>query len=634
MKYICLIFTFFIVGCTPKNKNLSFALQQADKNRPELEKVLNHYKNDSLKYKATVFLIKNMPYYSYEVSPQIDSTKHLLSDIFNKWNITDEQQKRGRELQKNNYSTIKYDTQEISAKLLIENIDLAFEVWKKPWNKNLPFDDFCELILPYRIGNEPLTQWRKKYYEKYNPILDSLYKGSDAVEACNILSNYMKSEKFYYFTDFGTDRQGADFQFSNRIGSCQDACDIATYVMRSVGIPITTDFYPYSPEYKLGHQWNVVRDNQGKYRPFWYYLFEAEKNDNFTDKRKKGKVFRMCYGKQNEINNSVPYVFSNPFSKDVTSEYFGKNQTEIETSSKDIKDVLLGVFTARNGWFVVDKGEVKNNKLIFKNIEPFVFYQPLTIENEELVSLGYPFMYKKTYTEIFTPSNDYQKITLTRKYPLRERTKMFKQWLIGAKIFGYNTSSSKKEKLYTITELPKSLALKLDIKSKKKYNLFEYKSPENAILTLAEIHFFNASNQEIKFKNIYSDKEPWKEVSTYQLKNIQDNNPLTYFHTKDDTNGSIFFKSFYPEQLKYITIIPRNDDNFIRVGDTYELFYNNGSQGWVSLGEQTATEEFLEYSAPKNVVLWLKNKTRGIEEQIFTYENDRQIFPTFDEYGK
>lgn len=27
----------------------------------------------------------------------------------------------------------------------------------------------------------------------------------------------MKTEKFYYFTDFGTPRQGADFQFENRI---------------------------------------------------------------------------------------------------------------------------------------------------------------------------------------------------------------------------------------------------------------------------------------------------------------------------------------------------------------------------------------------------------------------------------
>ena len=78
----------------------------------------------------------------------------------------------------------------MKASMLIENIDLAFEVWQnKSWNKNLTFEDFCELILPYRIAEEPLTNWRRKYYEKYNPILDSLYQGSDIVEAYNILSD-------------------------------------------------------------------------------------------------------------------------------------------------------------------------------------------------------------------------------------------------------------------------------------------------------------------------------------------------------------------------------------------------------------------------------------------------------------
>lgn len=63
-----------------------------------------------------------------------------------------------------------------------------------------------------------------------------------------------------------------------------------------------------------------------------------------------------------------------------------------------------------------------------------------------------------------------------------------------------------------------------------------------------------------------------------------------------------------------------------------ELFYNKGIKGWVSLGEQKGTKtEKLYYRAPKNTVLWLKNKTRGKEEQIFLYQNNRQIFPIFEE---
>ena len=43
-----------------EDRQLSFALERAGENRRELEQVLEHYKNDSLKYRAACFLIKNM----------------------------------------------------------------------------------------------------------------------------------------------------------------------------------------------------------------------------------------------------------------------------------------------------------------------------------------------------------------------------------------------------------------------------------------------------------------------------------------------------------------------------------------------------------------------------------------------
>lgn len=634
MRHLILFITFFVIlSCSKVNERLTFALEQSGKNRPELEKVLNHYKNDSLKYKSAVFLIENMPYYSYEVSPQIDSIKYLLSDIFSKNNITNEQQEKGKLLQRQNDPTIKSDIQEITSQILIENIDLAFEVWKKPWNKSLSFEDFCELILPYRIAEEPLTQWRKKYYEKYNPILDSLYKGTDVLEACNLLSDYMKTERFYYFTDFTTPRQGAEFQLTNRIGTCRDACDIATYVMRSVGIPVTTDFYPYSPEYKQGHEWNVLRDTTGKYLSFWYKQFNAVRDSTFTDERKKGKVYRMTYGMQRAFDASTPHILKNPFIKDVTAEYFGENTIEIENPKEDIQEVFLGVFTAINGWLVVDKGEVKNNKLVFKNIEPFVFYQPLFIENDELFPLGELFMYKKTHVEIFKPSDEIQKVILTRKYPLRESTAQYKKWLLGGQILAYNPNSRKKEILFSIDSLPTSIQIICNINKDKSYQYFEYISAKDKPLSIAEIHLFDKQRKEVIPKRITSNGKPWKDIHIKEIENCNDNDPLTHFHPRS-TGISLFFEFQKSQTLGYFSIIPRNDDNFIRIGDTYELFYNNGSQGWISLGVQTAEKDYLEYETPKNAVLWLKNKTRGVEEQIFTYENNRQIFPTFVEYGK
>lgn len=56
---------FCLVACNP---NLDFALEQAGENRAELEKVLEHFKNDpdTLKYSAAKFLIENMPIAGYD----------------------------------------------------------------------------------------------------------------------------------------------------------------------------------------------------------------------------------------------------------------------------------------------------------------------------------------------------------------------------------------------------------------------------------------------------------------------------------------------------------------------------------------------------------------------------------------
>jgi hypothetical protein len=73
--------------------------------------------------------------------------------------------------------------------------------------------------------------------------------------------------------------------------------------------------------------------------------------------------------------------------------------------------------------------------------------------------------------------------------------------------------------------------------------------------------------------------------------------------------------------------LQRNDDNNIREGDEYELFYMDKS-GWKSLGRQVGTESaMLTYdNCPTTALFLLHNHTRGKEERIFTYENGKQIW--------
>lgn len=107
-----------------------------------------------------------------------------------------------------------------------------------------------------------------------------------------------------------------------------------------------------------------------------------------------------------------------------------------------------------------------------------------------------------------------------------------------------------------------------------------------------------------------------------------DNDPLSFFLSQEK-GGEVILdlgKKMMIDQLDYM---PRNDDNFISPGDTYELFYHAGVEGWKSLGRRQADTTFFDWDVPDNALFWLRDLTRGHEEHIFFMQNGQQKFPTF-----
>ena len=174
----CIPFLFALLACTNETKQLDIALQQAKDNKEELEKVLTHFENDSLKYRAACFLIENMPYHDYYEGKELEKYLkyfEVYSDGKHKPQQIVDSLKKADGAFSLRLLSHKYDIQNIDSALLVHNIEWAFKVWQEqPWGKNVCFDDFCEFILPYKIGDEPLTEWREQLYNRYNPLLDSI----------------------------------------------------------------------------------------------------------------------------------------------------------------------------------------------------------------------------------------------------------------------------------------------------------------------------------------------------------------------------------------------------------------------------------------------------------------------------
>lgn len=155
-----LLIMLLLISC---DRQLSKSLELAGDNRAEMEKVLEHFKHDPdpLKYKAARFLIENMPYhYSYEgeAVEKYDSAylrmaeepKQFRDSVFGL--LT-------QNIAINDRKCI--DIATLKAEYLIQAIDDACNVWSEAtWHGDFDESVFFDYVLPYRILNEPLTNWR------------------------------------------------------------------------------------------------------------------------------------------------------------------------------------------------------------------------------------------------------------------------------------------------------------------------------------------------------------------------------------------------------------------------------------------------------------------------------------------
>lgn len=625
------IFSFLFSSCKETNQRLEYALAFAGDNRLELEKVLTYYKDDSLKLKACCFLIENMPRYFSYTGHVLDSIKAIKASVDKEGKLPDEKVDPLKGFTYNHLPKI-YDAHVITADYLIENIDLAFEEWeKRPWNNYVSFDGFCELILPYRIDNEPLENWRRIYRETFSFLLDSVYTGSDVIKASNVIGQYLRDEKFIFNRNLNLPHLGAQFLLKHRVGKCIDSCDFLVYVLRSLGIPVAVDELPFSPDHLSSHTWNVVLDTTHLYVPFWFTEKDAIRGDRYDDGRKRGKVFRTCFGMQPEPyegmmqNSKVPSYFKNPFRLDVSKEYF---QTQYEVLSEDESEeyMYLGIFSPRR-WVAVDMAKVVDGKAVFRNIESDIAYQPLYFDGKRYWQTGYPFTLKGDSSITFIPDKSQSEpAVLTRKCPLYPRITNHMTKVVGAKVYGsLSKDFQHKVLLYHIVDTPKVNINTVRFKTPIKCHYIRYVAPDNLFVEIADLNFYY-KDQPLKAIDIYeSDYEGQPPADELPL--CMDHDPLTLFLSRK--KGSYITMDFGKEVLiDRMVYIPRNDDNFIRIGDVYELRYQAGNEGWVYVDKQKAVKDTLIFDkVPKGALFHLRDLTRGKEEKVFYIENGKQVFP-------
>lgn len=596
------------IGCRD-NRRLDAALEFAGENRVELERVLEHYRDSGLKYEAARFLIENMPgWYAYR-GMALDSGKAVLLSMDSNNIILPAKAEGWKEQLGGRYEKV-YDAQVMTADYLIANIDRAFAAWEgRPWNKYLPFEDFCECILPYRIGNEPLEKWWEACKERYAYLVDSVYCGTDVIEAARGVATRLREEGFIYNWQMSLPHLGALFLLEHRVGTCVNACDLAVYVMRALGIPVTIDFYPYCSEVRNGHEWCAVRDTTGRHWGFQFTDNLPERDKPYLDGRKSGKILRRKY--------------ANPRYVDASADYF-PDTLKLEVSDSKVDYQYIGVFHPDHHWVVVDGTEVKRGKAIFPHVEREVIYAPLVKgKDSKFETSGYPFYFDGKEAHPYIPDTVHRDtVVLWRKYPLLAWTAAHLAEICGGRFELSNTKDfSSIEYAYVVADTPRVAYNEIILPQSVRCRYVRYVAPAGKRTELAELQLYTGKQLH---NPVYVEGSKLENVVTVKA-NVFDGDPLSYYYTWE-LGATLWADLGEQALLDRFVFIPQNDDNFIRLGDTYELFYHGGKDGWISLGRQTAKDLSLTYAVPRGALLHLRCLTRGEEEQIFHMENGKQVF--------
>jgi hypothetical protein len=276
-------------------------------------------------------------------------------------------------------------------------------------------------------------------------------------------------------------------------------------------------------------------------------------------------------------------------------------------------------------WIPICFSEIKESKQIaFDKIEKGAVYLPIYYINGRVRPFNYPaLLNEKGELEFLNPDNTSKRsISLKRKYPLTRKAfttaLRLKHSMFQA---AHKEDFSDAVTVHTFKEY--SVSGSINVSDTTKYRYWRYICPKPYRCNIAELMFLDKDNKKLTGTIIGSEER--SKNPHYSRSAAFDLDPLTFFASKTLRDGWVGLDLGKPESVGRIGYMTRNDDNNIRIGDTYELFY--WDMDWVSLGKQIADDFSLTFHhVPQNALLLLRDLTRGTDERIFLYKDVKQLW--------
>lgn len=651
-----------VISCSPLSEKdlLGYALRQAGDNRAELEKVLDRYSADpadSLKYEAACFLIANMPYYSYYEGEQLDHYMEYYAILGEVSRRLEPPQVAVDSIRKmygpfSELSLVRRrDIEEVDSAYLCHNIDWAFKVWEEqPWGRNVTFDEFKEQILPYRIGDEKLSYWREDYYNAFSERLRKEFfsmKDSidieDPVQAAIFISQDILGLNELHFTTIAPaalPHVGPDVAWI-RCGSCRELSDFVVYACRAMGIPCSIDNMPLLKNEHVGHTWVSFESKDGDlyFQEFLRGVLRVRGSRINADS--KVKVYRSTFGinwqeyrKVRKYGSRILPQFRVPRYEDVTRMYAADYIRELRIPASELNDIektpdivyLCG--NSQFSWIPVAWTEFRRGSIVFNNIDKGDILRVAAFgDNGRMVFLTDPFYvgHDRSLTFLRT-EKECQDVIVYSRTPYAMEYEYSSKMLGGVFEASNYPDFRERDTLHVIKKVPQRLYESVTVRCPGKYRYARYFGPDGSCCKIAELEFRRSKGGEVLHGR------------TMGTSNMCDGKPLNDFNFVFDGNTETYFTYFgvayggwvgmdfgRPESIGCITYTHNNMDNYVRPGDTYELYYCDDT--WQSAGVMTASSDSLVFcGVPRNSLYLLKNLSRGRQAAVFTYKDGVQIW--------
>lgn len=527
------------------------ALALSGTNRASLEKVLKHYKSNTIEYRAACFLIANMPYHSIggrisNIDRRVDSIVAAADKAYYEMiaTTTAKQQesnplhaqiKAAAKTSAERNAKIEWNEPMVEENERADILCIDGDFIKKQVDyccklrrnskilQSMPEKDFFEYILPYRsISSYPLVTTADTLggiYAKYL-MADTTSTSRTRAERYNRATWWLR-------------HWGGEFPFESTIGwremffsrGFHDCVDIAFYgaqIFRSCGWPAAVE---YNTAYKTwsGKHFDVVTPSH--WGGEWQSFSPETEVPRPAEKRFKDclNIYRMHFAPQKDSpamlhaqDEIIPEEFQDPCIEDVTANYTETALLTLPTNGKipqKNKLAYLATFKSHTGWEPVTWGIVdeKDRKTVhFKHVVTNHIYQPMALDAKgQFIAIGAPFKLESTGTKhahltvqspgmkLFSePDSQTQTVSveIARKFPRKPSMIAYAKRAIGTIVVGSDSANFKHaDTLATITSMPTDEWTDLPLISNRPYKFYRICAPKNAPhIVLAEIQFLTS----------------------------------------------------------------------------------------------------------------------------------------------